>query len=122
MKLSKKNEKEYFEKFNSLAKFCEAHGIPALIFIPIDEEGYSALFNEGQYLVRRFTRVCMENTELGDAFTAMCTLSMACKASLDKTAFMSIMEAIYESKNIDIEEFLLEEEGEDEEDNPNADC
>lgn len=98
MKLSKKQEKEYLEKFRELAKFCEEHGIPAIIFIPIDENGYSVLFNEGQDVARRFVRVCMENTELGDSFTAMCTLSMACKASLDKTAFMSIMEAIYESK------------------------
>lgn len=117
MKLSKKQEKEYLEKFNSLAKFCEEHGIPAIIFIPIDKDGYSVLFNEGQDVVRRFACVCMENTELGDAFTSMCTLSMACKASLDKMTFMSMMEAIYESKNMDIKDFLL---GEDED--QDADC
>lgn len=115
MKLNEKEEKEYYEKFNSLAKFCEEHGIPALVFVPIDKDGYSVLFNEGEDVVRRFARICMENTELGDAFTAMCTLSMACKASLDKGTFMSIMEAIYESKNMDIKDFLL---GEDQD----ADC
>lgn len=51
-KLSEKEEKEYYEKFNSLARFREKHELPSLIFIPIDEEGFSILFSEGETLVR----------------------------------------------------------------------
>lgn len=31
-KLSEKEEKEYYEKFQSLANFCSKHELPSLIF------------------------------------------------------------------------------------------
>lgn len=120
-KLSEKEEKEYYEKFNSLARFCEKHELPALIFIPIDEEGFSILFSEGETLVRRFMKACLATDETGDALTAMSMLTIAAKASIDKNFYIKALEALYEAKNTDIEALLLEEKGNDII-NPNADC
>lgn len=125
MKLSKKEEELYNKKFDAFTEFCEEHKIPALVFVPIDEEGYSILFNEGQEVVSRFARVCLEGGDTSEVFSALVALAAAAKSAVDKKFFMVLMASIYEaSTSNDMLKKITscEEEFEDELNNPNADC
>lgn len=87
----------YNKKFDAFTEFCEEHKIPALVFVPIDEEGYSILFNEGQEVVSRFARVCLEGGDTSEVFSALVALAAAAKSAVDKKFFMVLMASIYEA-------------------------